>query len=188
MAFTLEQRQAIEHVHGPMLVIAGAGTGKTMVLVERVARLVATGEARPEEILAVTYTDKAATELVKRLAARVGEGLHACTFHSLCYGMLQRAGQVAVPHQGGRRGQGDDHAPAQDPTLLGPPGEQEGAAREEREAAKAASDALERPIPATSVRTGSVPGTHELIFDGAFEQLSLTHLARDRRVFWPVRS
>jgi 4-hydroxy-tetrahydrodipicolinate reductase len=49
--------------------------------------------------------------------------------------------------------------------------------------AKAASDGLERPIPTTSVRTGSVPGTHELMFDGAFEQLSLTHLARDRRVF-----
>jgi 4-hydroxy-tetrahydrodipicolinate reductase len=49
--------------------------------------------------------------------------------------------------------------------------------------AKAASDALERPIPTTSIRTGSVPGTHELVFDGAFEQLSLTHLARDRRVF-----
>lgn len=48
---------------------------------------------------------------------------------------------------------------------------------------KAASDALERPIPTTSIRTGAVPGTHELIFDGAFEQLSLTHLARDRRVF-----
>lgn len=49
--------------------------------------------------------------------------------------------------------------------------------------AKAASDALERPIPATSIRTGSVPGTHELIFDGPFEQLSITHEARDRRVF-----
>jgi 4-hydroxy-tetrahydrodipicolinate reductase len=49
--------------------------------------------------------------------------------------------------------------------------------------ARAASDALERPIPVTSVRMGSVPGTHELIFDGAFEQLSLTHLVRDRRVF-----
>jgi 4-hydroxy-tetrahydrodipicolinate reductase len=48
---------------------------------------------------------------------------------------------------------------------------------------KAASDALDRPIPTTSVRTGSVPGTHELLFDGAFEQLSLTHIARDRRVF-----
>lgn len=49
--------------------------------------------------------------------------------------------------------------------------------------AKAASEALERPILTTSVRTGSVPGTHEVIFDGGFEQLSLTHLARDRRVF-----
>lgn len=49
--------------------------------------------------------------------------------------------------------------------------------------AKAASDALERPIPVTSVRTGSVPGTHELLFDGAFEQISITHVARDRRVF-----
>lgn len=48
---------------------------------------------------------------------------------------------------------------------------------------KAASDSLERPIPTTSIRTGSVPGTHELIFDGAFEQLALTHVARDRRVF-----
>ena len=49
--------------------------------------------------------------------------------------------------------------------------------------AKAASDGLDRPIPTTSVRTGSVPGTHELLFDGMFEQLSITHVARDRRVF-----
>jgi 4-hydroxy-tetrahydrodipicolinate reductase len=48
---------------------------------------------------------------------------------------------------------------------------------------KAASEGLKRAIPTTSVRTGSVPGTHELIFDGLYEQLSLTHLARDRRVF-----
>jgi len=49
--------------------------------------------------------------------------------------------------------------------------------------AKAASESLKREIPTTSVRTGSVPGTHELIFDGLYEQLSLTHVARDRRVF-----
>jgi 4-hydroxy-tetrahydrodipicolinate reductase len=49
--------------------------------------------------------------------------------------------------------------------------------------AKAASDALERPIPTTSIRTGSVPGTHALVFDGSFEQLSIVHEARDRRVF-----
>ncbi|MGA1999827.1 MAG: ATP-dependent DNA helicase [Terriglobales bacterium] len=94
MAFTLEQRQAIEHVHGPMLVVAGAGTGKTKVLVERVARLVATGEARPEEILAVTYTDKAATELQEKLKAQGGKpGLRARTFHAFCWEMLQREKQ-----------------------------------------------------------------------------------------------
>ena len=49
--------------------------------------------------------------------------------------------------------------------------------------AQAASDGLGRAVPTTSIRTGSVPGTHELIFDGVFEQLSLTHTARDRRVF-----
>ena len=49
--------------------------------------------------------------------------------------------------------------------------------------AKAASDVLDRPIATTSIRTGSVPGTHELVFDGAFEQLSILHEARDRRVF-----
>ena len=48
---------------------------------------------------------------------------------------------------------------------------------------KAAEEGLRRPIPVTSVRTGSVPGTHELIFDGTFEQITLTHTARDRRVF-----
>jgi 4-hydroxy-tetrahydrodipicolinate reductase len=48
---------------------------------------------------------------------------------------------------------------------------------------KAGSEGLKRAIPTTSVRTGSVPGTHELIFDGLYEQLSLTHVARDRRVF-----
>jgi 4-hydroxy-tetrahydrodipicolinate reductase len=49
--------------------------------------------------------------------------------------------------------------------------------------ARAGSEGLKRPIPITSVRTGSVPGTHELIFDGLYEQLSLSHVARDRRVF-----
>ena len=49
--------------------------------------------------------------------------------------------------------------------------------------ARAASGGLKRPIPTTSVRTGSVPGTHELMFDGLYEQLALTHVARDRRVF-----
>ncbi|MBZ5566892.1 MAG: ATP-dependent helicase [Acidobacteriia bacterium] len=88
------QREAIEHVHGPMVVIAGAGTGKTMVLVERVARLIAQSEARPEEILAVTYTDKAAQELQEKLQARVGNPrLRATTFHAFGLAVLKREKQ-----------------------------------------------------------------------------------------------
>src|SRR5436853_5363831 len=55
-----EQAQAIAHVSGPMLVIAGAGTGKTTVLTKRIAALISEGHARPDEILALTYTDNAA--------------------------------------------------------------------------------------------------------------------------------
>ena len=66
---TREQQQAIEHVHGPMLVVAGAGTGKTTVLARRIAHLIQTGAARPDEILAVTYTRNSAAELISRVAA-----------------------------------------------------------------------------------------------------------------------
>ena len=61
------QREAIEHVHGPLLVIAGAGTGKTTVLTKRIANLVREGHARPDEILAVTYTKNAAQEMRQRV-------------------------------------------------------------------------------------------------------------------------
>jgi len=54
------QREAIEHVRGPMLVLAGAGTGKTTVLTQRIAHLIREDHARPDEILALTYTDNAA--------------------------------------------------------------------------------------------------------------------------------
>ena len=66
---TPEQRQAIEHVHGPMLVVAGAGTGKTTVLARRIAHLIKSEAARPDEILAVTYTRNSAAELIHRVAA-----------------------------------------------------------------------------------------------------------------------
>ena len=65
---TQEQRRAIEHVHGPMLVVAGAGTGKTTVLASRVVRLIEEGLVEPREILAVTYTKNSASDLLKRIA------------------------------------------------------------------------------------------------------------------------
>ncbi len=90
------QRQAIEHVDGPILVIAGAGTGKTTVLTQRVANLIREGHARPDEILALTYTENSAAEMLVRVQRELKgtaiDGLQACTFHAWCYGLLQRRG------------------------------------------------------------------------------------------------
>jgi DNA helicase-2/ATP-dependent DNA helicase PcrA len=89
------QRAAIEHVHGPLLVIAGAGTGKTSVLTHRIARLVEEGHARPEEILALTYTRHAAAEMRDRVRGLLsGRGaVQTATFHDYCNGMLARTGK-----------------------------------------------------------------------------------------------
>src|SRR5215472_18754614 len=79
------QRQAIEHVHGPMLVVAGAGTGKTSVLTHRIERLVREGHARPDEILALTYTVNAAKEMQDRVRKLLGgKSVQATTFHDYC--------------------------------------------------------------------------------------------------------
>jgi DNA helicase-2/ATP-dependent DNA helicase PcrA len=93
------QREAIEHVHGPLLVVAGAGTGKTSVLTYRVARLVEEGHAQPQEILALTYTVNAAKEMQERLR-RLLEGqtvkattVRAATFHDYCLKLLIAAGK-----------------------------------------------------------------------------------------------
>jgi DNA helicase-2/ATP-dependent DNA helicase PcrA len=110
---TREQQTAIEHVQGPMLVVAGAGTGKTTVLAHRIARLIQSEAARPDEILAVTYTRNSAAELMSRVAAilyppanqqhslypemdrqqaakkLMRSGLQAHTFHSYCYSMTK---------------------------------------------------------------------------------------------------
>lgn len=88
------QREAIEHVEGPMVVVAGAGTGKTTVLIQRIANLIRRGHARPDEILALTYTDNAAEEMQQRLRAELKganiAGLQTCTFHGWCNTLLQR--------------------------------------------------------------------------------------------------
>jgi superfamily I DNA/RNA helicase len=87
------QREAIDHVRGPMLVVAGAGTGKTSVLIHRVASLVQQGHAKPDEVLALTYTVAAAGEMRDRVRAHVGKEIHSATFHDYCLDLLKRAGK-----------------------------------------------------------------------------------------------
>jgi DNA helicase-2/ATP-dependent DNA helicase PcrA len=84
------QREAIEHVHGPMLVVAGAGTGKTSVLAHRIERLVRDGHAQPDEILALTYTLNAAREMRERVRGLLGgKTVKAATFHEFCLDELK---------------------------------------------------------------------------------------------------
>jgi hypothetical protein len=82
-----EQRQAVEALDGPVLVLAGAGTGKTRVLTTRIAHILNLGRARPSEILAVTFTNKAAREMKERVGQMVGQVVEGMpwlgTFHSI---------------------------------------------------------------------------------------------------------
>lgn len=87
------QRAAVEAVNGPVLVLAGAGTGKTRVLTTRLATILLNGLASPFQIMAVTFTNKAARELQERVSALVGrptEGWFLGTFHSLCTRILRK--------------------------------------------------------------------------------------------------
>jgi len=88
------QRQAIEHISGPMLVVAGAGTGKTSVLTHRIEFLVREGQVQPEEILALTYTVNAAREMNERVSKLLGgRSVKALTFHDYCLKLLQSVHQ-----------------------------------------------------------------------------------------------
>ncbi len=93
-----EQRAAVEAVEGPVLVLAGAGTGKTRVLTTRLAHILATGRAKPWELLAVTFTNKAAREMRERIAHLIGpssEGLRWLgTFHSVANQILRRHAEL----------------------------------------------------------------------------------------------
>ncbi len=89
-----EQRQAVETLEGPVLMLAGAGTGKTKALTTRIVHLLNTGHVRPNEILAVTFTNKAAREMKNRVGGMLGEMAQGMpwmgTFHSLCVKILRR--------------------------------------------------------------------------------------------------
>jgi len=88
-----EQREAVLHRDGALLILAGAGSGKTRVITYRIAYLIGDGHAKPDEVLAVTFTNKAAQEMRERVEALIGDeagGVWLSTFHSLCARLLRR--------------------------------------------------------------------------------------------------
>ena len=92
------QREAVEALEGPVLMLAGAGTGKTRALTARIAHILSTGTARPNEILAVTFTNKAAREMRNRVGGFLGEAVEGMrwlgTFHAICVKLLRRHAEL----------------------------------------------------------------------------------------------
>src|SRR5690554_6489863 len=100
-----EQRLAVETLDGPVLMLAGAGTGKTKALTTRIVHLLNSGRARPNEVLAVTFTNKAAREMKERVGALLGQSIEGMpwlgTFHSVCVKLLRRHAElINLPGRG----------------------------------------------------------------------------------------
>ena len=93
-----QQREAALHTEGPLLILAGAGSGKTSTMTHRIAYLIKEMGVRPYQILAVTFTNKAAKEMRDRVEALIGEGLNMwiLTFHSACLRVLRKHAAVLV--------------------------------------------------------------------------------------------
>ena len=93
-----EQRRAVETLDGPVLVLAGAGTGKTRVLTTRIGHIISTGRAFPGQVLAVTFTNKAAREMKERIGQMLGQVAEGMpwlgTFHSVCTKLLRRHAEL----------------------------------------------------------------------------------------------
>ncbi|PCH66863.1 MAG: DNA helicase II [Rhodobacteraceae bacterium] len=93
------QREAVETMNGPVLMLAGAGTGKTRALTARIVHILNTGTARPNEVLAVTFTNKAAREMKNRVGQMLGQSIEGMpwlgTFHSICAKLLRRHAELA---------------------------------------------------------------------------------------------
>lgn len=119
-----QQRAAVLHDEGPLLVLAGAGSGKTRVIVEKIAHLIGSGRYPARRIAAITFTNKSAKEMRERVARRIrgdaGEGLTICTFHALGLKFLQIEHEAAGLKRGFSIFDADDTA-AQVKDLL-PPG------------------------------------------------------------------
>ena len=109
-----EQIQAVQHNYGPLLILAGAGSGKTTVLVSRTGRLISENVARADQILVMTFTNKSARELKHRVAKKIGEaskGLMAGTFHSFGLKTLKiHAEKLGLPKNFGIVDQTDCHS------------------------------------------------------------------------------